>query len=273
MYSVVKCVLLMFIPWFAMAAHADTTLRLATTTSTYHSGLLDYLLPVYQERTGIQVQVISVGTGAALRLAQDGDVDLVMTHAPDAEAAFVEAGHGVMPRLLMYNDFVIVGPHADPALLQSARSLKDALTNIAQGNVIFVSRGDDSGTYIKELQLWQLADQALPFDGYRSVGQGMGRVLSLADEMEGYALTDRGTWLAMKHQLDLALLFAGDEHLFNPYQVILVNPDRHPHVEYDQAKAFADWLVSDQGQMLIRNFSVDGEALFIGLAHAPVTTH
>ncbi len=266
MLKLLKPLLLSTVLLISSFAQADTMLRLATTTSTYNSGLLDYLLPIYQEQTGVRIQVISVGTGAALRLGQDGDVDLVMTHAPEAEAAFVEAGHGVLPRALMYNDFVIVGPGSDPASLGSAQNVLDAFAQIAQSGAIFVSRGDESGTHIKELELWALANQSLPFDGYRSVGQGMGRVLSLADEMEGYTLTDRGTWLAMKSRLDSTLLFEGDEQLFNPYQVILVNPERHPHTLYDAAKAFADWLVSTEGQDLIDSFQVEGEQLFFASA-------
>ena len=266
MHKTLKFALVSVFMMLASLAHSETLLRLATTTSTYNSGLLDYLLPVYKEKSGVDIQVISVGTGAALRLGQDGDVDLVMTHAPAAEAAFVEAGHGVMPRALMYNDFVIVGPADDPASLSSANSIIDAFSQIAETESIFVSRGDESGTHMKELQLWEMASQALPFEGYRSVGQGMGRVLSLADEMEGYTLTDRGTWLAMKSRLDASLLFEGDEQLFNPYQVILVNPERHPHALYDQAKAFADWLVSQEGQDLIDSFQVEGEQLFFASA-------
>lgn len=245
---------------------ADNMLRLATTTSTYNSGLLDFLLPYFEEESGIRVQVISVGTGAALRLGQDGDVDLVMTHDPAAEAVFVEAGHGIEPRGLMYNDFVLVGPAADLANLQLADSVQNAFSRIAASGSVFVSRGDDSGTHIKELAFWESTGQNLPFQGYRSVGQGMGRVLSLADEMEGYALTDRGTWLAMKNRLDLALVYEGDASLFNPYQVILVNPERHPHVEVDLARAFADWLVSEQGQRLIDSFQIEGEPLFFASA-------
>ncbi|WP_417581437.1 substrate-binding domain-containing protein [Nitrincola sp.] len=248
------------------SAFAEKMLRLATTTSTYNSGLLDFLLPHFEEETDISVQVISVGTGAALRLGQDGDVDLVMTHAPAAEAAFVAGGHGVDPRGLMYNDFVLVGPVADSAELRSADNALDAFSRIVASGSVFVSRGDDSGTHMKELAFWENAGQTLPFDGYRSVGQGMGRVLSLADEMEGYALTDRGTWLAMKNRLDLALVYEGDESLFNPYQVILVNPERHPHVEFELAKMLADWLVSEQGQRLIDSFQIEGEQLFFASA-------
>lgn len=261
-FLLVVCLMLLTM----QSALAEKMLRLATTTSTYNSGLLDFLLPHFEEETDISVQVISVGTGAALRLGQDGDVDLVMTHAPAAEATFVEAGHGIEPRGLMYNDFVLVGPVADPADLQSAESALDAFKRIAESGAVFVSRGDDSGTHMKELAFWESAGQELSFDGYRSVGQGMGRVLSLADEMEGYALTDRGTWLAMKNRLDLALVYEGDARLFNPYQVILVNPERHPHVEVDLARAFADWLVSEQGQHLIDSFQIEGEQLFFASA-------
>lgn len=261
-FLLVLCLMLLTV----QIAHAEKRLRLATTTSTYNSGLLDYLLPYFEAETAIRIQVISVGTGAALRLGQDGDVDLVMTHAPAAEAAFVAAGHGIDPRSLMYNDFILVGPVTDPADLQSADSVLDAFNRIAESGSVFVSRGDESGTHMKELALWESAGQAPPFDGYRSVGQGMGPVLSLADEMEGYALTDRGTWLAMKNRLDLTLLYEGDESLFNPYQVILVNPERHPHVETELAKLLTEWLVSAEGQRLIDSFQIDGEALFFASA-------
>lgn len=247
---------------------ADTQLRLATTTSTYNSGLLDFLLPEFEAKTGVQVQVISVGTGAALRLGQDGDVDLVMTHAPEAEAAFVAAGYGIEPKALMYNDFVIVGPVDDPSGLKEARSAVDAFKRMVTSNVLFISRGDESGTHIKETEIWQAADITLPFAGYRAVGQGMGRVLSIADELQAYALTDRGTWLAMKRKLDLALVYEGDERLFNPYQVILVNPDRHPHVKVNVARQLSDWLVSAEGQALINAFEIEGEALFFASAHS-----
>lgn len=251
---------------FVSPLSADSQLRLATTTSTYNSGLLDNLLPIFEQKTGVRVQVISVGTGAALRLAQDGDVDLVITHAPEAEEAFIQSGHGVMPQPLMYNNYIIVGPKEDPAALISAKSLSEALSLIVTQQQIFVSRGDNSGTHIKELQLWENAGQVIPFKGYRSVGQGMGRVLSLADEMEAYTLTDRGTWLAMKSRLDSVVVFEGDEQLYNPYQVILVNPDHHHHVRYDAAKALQDWLVSDEGQGFINNFTIEGEPLFYGTA-------
>ncbi|WP_409522847.1 substrate-binding domain-containing protein [Nitrincola sp. MINF-07-Sa-05] len=246
----------------AVTAQAREMLRLATTTSTYNSGLLDYLLPHFEAEHDITVHVISVGTGKALRLGQDGDVDLVMTHAPEAEARFVAGGYGIEPRSLMYNDFVIVGPQADPAGISKQDSVVEVFRAIAAERAIFVSRGDESGTHIKELELWQQAAVELPFAGYRAVGQGMGQVLSIADEMEGYTLTDRGTWLAMRARLDASLLFQGDELLFNPYQVILVNPARHLDVNHAMARKLSDWLVSEEGQALINSFKVEGEQLF-----------
>lgn len=261
------CVMLLFftvtvIATVTTAAQAREMLRLATTTSTYNSGLLDYLLPHFEAEHDTTIHVISVGTGKALRLGQDGDVDLVMTHAPEAEARFVADGHGIDPRSLMYNDFVIVGPQADPAGISEQDSVVEVFRAIAAEQAIFVSRGDDSGTHIKELELWQQAAVELPFAGYRAVGQGMGQVLSIADEMEGYTLADRGTWLAMRARLDAALLFQGDEVLFNPYQVILVSPARHPDANHDLARKLSDWLVSEEGQALINSFKVDGEQLF-----------
>jgi len=254
--------LLLILMSLAVAVQAREMLRLATTTSTYNSGLLDYLLPHFETEHDARVHVISVGTGKALRLGQDGDVDLVMTHAPVAEANFVAQGHGIEPRALMYNDFVIIGPPLDPAEISTRDSAVEVLRAIATSQAVFVSRGDESGTHIKELELWAQADVDLPFKGYRAVGQGMGQVLSIADEMEGYTLIDRGTWLAMRARLDSALLFQGDEMLFNPYQVILVSPERYPDANHELARKLSDWLVSEAGQALINSFQIDGEQLF-----------
>lgn len=258
----IKALLILILVVMTSQVQAESGLRLATTTSIYNSGLLDYLLPHYFELSDTHVHVISVGTGAALRLAKHGDVDLVMTHAPEAEAEFVDTGYGVLPRVFMYNDFVLVGPAYDPASVSSSTHIVDALTRIAEKKALFVSRGDQSGTHMKELTLWKAAGQTLPFQGYRSVGQGMGRALWLADEMEGYTLVDRGTWLAMQSRLDNRILFQGDKSLHNPYQVILVNPDHHPHTLHAQALAFANWLVAPEAQALIEGFYVDGEQLF-----------
>ncbi|SDK88517.1 tungstate transport system substrate-binding protein [Modicisalibacter muralis] len=241
---------------------ADEIVRLATTTSTYNSGLLDYLLPKFEAEHPYQIQVIPVGTGKALRMGQDGDVDLVMTHAPDAERAFVEAGYGVNPLSVMYNDFVIVGPESDLADVAGSEDVAEAMADIANSDALFISRGDDSGTHKKELKLWEAAGVAVDFEGYRSVGQGMGKVLQMTNELQGYTLTDRGTWLAMQDKLDLALLVEGDERLFNPYQVILVNPERYDDLNAEGARALAQWLVSDEGQALIDDFRLNGQVLF-----------
>ena len=241
-------------------------IRLATTTSTYNSGLLDYLLPEFEKANGATVQVIAVGTGKALRMGRDGDVDVVMTHAPKAEAAFVDGGYGIDARPIMYNDFVLVGPKNDPAKVSKAGSITEALAAVAKANSLFISRGDDSGTHKKELGLWQAAATKLPFDGYREVGQGMGKVLQMSSELQAYTLTDRGTWLAFKSKADLKIVSEGDENLFNPYQVILVNPERHEGLNEKGARAFSDWLVSEATQQRINNFRLHGERLFIANA-------
>jgi len=246
----------------ATGVQAADIVRLATTTSTYNSGLLDYLLPKFEKDHPYQVQVIPVGTGKALRLGRDGDVDLVLTHAPGAEAAFVDAGYGVEPHGVMYNDFVIVGPSGDPAGIDGGNDATSAFATLADEGATFISRGDDSGTEKKENHLWQEAGVTPDFKGYRSAGQGMGPVLNMASELQGYTLTDRGTWLAMKDRLDLEIMVEGDKALFNPYQVILVNPARHEGLNTQGARALAEWLISDEGQGLINAFRLNGKVLF-----------
>ncbi len=241
-------------------------IKLATTTSTYHSGLLDYLLPKFEDDTGYKVDVIAAGTGKSLKMGENGDVDLVMTHAPKAEAAFVAKGFGVLPRALMYNDFVLVGPDADPAKTANKETAAQAFESIANSNATFISRGDDSGTHKKERGLWEQATIEPNFGGYRSVGQGMGPTLNMASEMQGYTLTDRGTWLAYQNRLSLKVVFQGDAALFNPYQVILVNPKRYPDINYQGAKEFSDWLVNAKGQKLINEFQLHGKQLFVANA-------
>ncbi|MCL9776764.1 substrate-binding domain-containing protein [Vibrio methylphosphonaticus] len=256
----------------SVSAYAETLqselphVRLATTTSTYHSGLLDYLLPEFTKETGYQVDIIAAGTGKSLRMGENGDVDLVMTHAPKAEAAFVKAGYGIEPHKVMYNDFVIVGPEKDPANVHDQKSIDQVFDSIAKTNAIFISRGDDSGTHKKELLIWQQTKIEPNFAGYRSVGQGMGPTLNMASEMQGYTMTDRGTWLAYQAKLDLAVLFEGDKQLFNPYQVILVNPARFPTLNTAGAKALSQWLVSDKGQTMINSYRKMGEQLFVANA-------
>lgn len=222
----------------AAAVHAadEMKIRLATTTSTYHSGLLDYLLPEFKKDTGYTVEVLAAGTGKSLRMGQNGDVDLVMTHAPKAEAKFVDEGYGVLPRKLMHNDFVVVGPNNDPAKIEGMTDVTKALKNIVSYKATFVSRGDDSGTHKKELNLWKQTQIEPNFGGYKAVGQGMGPTLNMASELQAYTMTDRGTWLAYQNKLDLSIMVQGDKRLFNPYQVILVNPSRYPDINYQGAK-------------------------------------
>ena len=250
---------------------AENIIRLATTTSTYNSGLLDELLPVFEQKYGAKIHVLSVGTGKALRMGRDGDVDLLMTHAPAAERTFIEQGHGIEAQSVMYNDFVVVGPSIDPAGIQGGSDAVSALRAIAESQSVFISRGDDSGTHKKELALWKSAGVAAGFDGYKEIGQGMGKVLQVADELQGYTLTDRGTWLAYQHRLQLKMMVAGDQGLFNPYQVILVNPERYEGLNTEGARALAQWLVSAEGQTLINNFRINGEVLFHGSAQQVVT--
>lgn len=264
----VRCLtaLMLFSSTYALSADNAPRIRLATTTSTYHSGLLDYLLPEFEKDSGYIVDVLATGTGKALQMGENGDVDLVMTHAPVSEALFVEKGYGVLPRKLMYNDFILVGPKDDPAKIATQPNVQQAFARISESNIPFISRGDDSGTHKKELTIWDKSQIKPDFAGYRSVGQGMGPTLNMASEMQGYTLTDRGTWLAYDSKLDLTILYQGDELLFNPYQVILVNPERYPGLNYQGAKAFSDWLVNPKGQQLINSFKLKGQALFVANA-------
>ena len=242
---------------------ADTPiLRLATTTSTDNSGLLAALLPQFEKQAGVKVHVIAVGTGKALRMGRDGDVDLVLVHAPAAEKAFVDAGYGVDRRHVMYNDFVLVGPAADPAGIAKSGDANMALERIAAKNALFVSRGDDSGTHKKERNLWQSAGITPAGDWYREAGQGMGKVLQIAGELDAYTITDRGTWLAYRDKSPLKVLFEGDPRLFNPYGIIAVNPKRYPDTNYRNAGKLIAWITSETGQQMIGGFTISGSRLF-----------
>jgi tungstate transport system substrate-binding protein len=247
-------------------AVAQTRLRLATTTSTEQSGLLGVLLPPFEKRSGIKVDVIAVGSGKALRLAQNGDVDVVLSHAPTLEEAFVAAGHGVNGRNVMYNDFVLVGPRSDPAAVAEAKSAAEALRRIAAARATFISRGDESGTHQKEKALWVAATVNAAGEWYLAAGQGMAPVLLMANERRAYTLSDRATYLAYRQRGDLKILFQGDPALSNPYTVIAVNPARHPHVKYAEAMRLIAWLTSVEGQRHIGSFERDGEVLFHPLA-------
>lgn len=244
---------------------------LATTTSTRDSGLLDYLLPMFQEQTGYNIKMVAVGTGEALAMGEEGNADVLLVHAPASELELMEGGYGKDRFLIMHNDFVIVGPADDPAGIKGSESTAAAFTAIAANESPFTTRGDDSGTHKMELSLWASAEIAPEGDWYINTGQGMGDTLRIASEKYAYTLTDRATYLALKDTLELDILFEGDKVLLNIYHVITVNPEKWPNMNYDGAKAFADWLVTKEVQDLIGNFGVDkfGQPLFFPDAGKP----
>lgn len=242
---------------------AEPALRLATTTSTANSGLMDFLLPRFTAETGLEVHLIAVGTGKALRLGREGDVDIVLVHARQAEDKFVADGYGVDRADIMYNDFVIVGPAADPASVADSKSVAEVFRNIYTSKHLFISRGDDSGTHKRELILWQSAAKTPGGSWYREVGQGMGKTLQVANEVDGYTITDRGTWLAYQSKLDIKLLYADDPPLFNPYGIIAVNPARNADVNYRGASKLIQWMTSPKAQKMIGEFKIRGQQLFV----------
>lgn len=249
------------------AVGGQARLRLATTTSTENSGLLAQLLPPFEKRFGIHLDVIAVGTGRALKLGENGDVDVVLVHAPNAEEAFVQSGFGVNRRAVMYNDFVLLGPLNDPVGVRGQSSAMQALRQVAARQVMFISRGDNSGTHQKERELWQhagISAQEQPW--YLEVGQGMGATLQIASDKQAYTLTDRGTYLAYRSKLDLRIVHADDPLYRNPYSVIAVNPQQHRHVQYVLAMAFIGWLTSAEGQQLIGSYRRHDQVLFRPLA-------
>ncbi len=238
---------------------------LQSTTSTQNSGLLDAILPQYQDKYGIQVRVIAVGTGQALKNAENGDGDVLLVHARPAEEKFVADGHGVERFDVMYNDFVIVGPEADPAGVEGSSNAVAAMQRIAESKARFASRGDDSGTHIAELALWSEAgiDVATASgDWYRETGSGMGATLNTGIGMDAYILTDRATWISFGNKDDYRIVIEDDPKLFNQYGVILVSPEKHPNVKAEQGQAFIDWLTGAEGQAAIAGFKVDGQQLF-----------
>jgi tungstate transport system substrate-binding protein len=248
----------------AAGAQAPSIL-VQSTTSTENSGLFDYLLPKFQEKTGIAVKVVAVGTGQALKNAQNGDGDVVLVHAKEDEEKFVAAGWGVKRFDVMYNDFVIVGPASDPAGIVGSKDVVAALGKIAAGKTPFVSRGDDSGTHKAELKLWTQAAvdvKAASGTWYRETGSGMGPTLNAAVAMNGYCLTDRGTWIAFGNKADYRIVVEGDKALFNQYGVILVNPEKHKSVKVREGQAFIDWLIGKDGQKAIADYKINGEQLF-----------
>lgn len=247
----------------AAPAAAEERLRLSTTTSTENSGLLKVLLPPFEKANRVLVDVIAVGTGKALKLGERGDVDVVLVHDPGLEEKFVAAGFGVDRRAVMHNDFVVVGPAADPAGLEGAPSAAEVFRRLGAGKAPFVSRGDESGTHQKEKALWKAAGVAPAGTWYLEAGQGMGEVLQMADQKRGYTLSDRGTFIAYERKVDLAILAQGDPVLQNPYSVIAVNAARHRHVKRELARKLIDYLTGPEGQKVIAGFTLDGKQLFL----------
>jgi tungstate transport system substrate-binding protein len=243
-------------------AGAAGDLRLATTTSTDNSGLLKYILPKFEAKYGAKVKVIAVGTGKALKLGENGDVDVVMVHARPSENKFVAAGHGVNRRDVMYNDFIIVGPKNDPAGIKGTKDPVAAFKKIAQKHALFVSRGDDSGTNKREKIYWKRASITPKGSWYVAAGQGMGAVLTMSGQKQAYTLADRATYLTYKAKTGLVIEVEGNPNLFNPYGVIAVNPKKYPDVNYMGAMAFIAWLTSPEGQKMIGEFKKDGTQLF-----------
>ncbi len=288
--SILILLIIMTSVFFAgLASAGEKIIKMSTTTSTQASGLLDVLLPELEKDTGVKVKVIAKGTGAAIRDGMDGNVDVIFVHAKAREEKFVQEGYGTQRYAVMHNDFVVLGPQKDPAAIKGITNAAEALKKIAAAKAAFVSRGDDSGTHTKEQALWE--STGLPLEKnvqtivkkgkkveisfinpqglgqwYLSIGQGMGKALTFADEKQAYILADRGTYIKYKFgrdvPIDLVVLCEGDPALANPYGVIPINPKKHPHVKYDLSKTFAQWLVSGKGQAVIDNYRLLGKQLF-----------
>ncbi|WP_417689305.1 substrate-binding domain-containing protein [Roseibium sp.] len=255
-------------------ATAEDFIIVQSTTSTQNSGLLDDILPKFQEKTGIEVRVVAVGTGQALKNAANGDGDVLLVHAKPSEEKFVADGFGVERFDVMYNDFVVVGPKNDPAGIKGMTDAPAALAKIASSEALFASRGDDSGTHKKEKSLWLMAEVdpgKASGAWYRETGSGMGATLNAAAGMGAYTISDRATWLAFQNKGDLEVLTQGDDRLFNQYGVILVNPEKHASVKAEAGQAFIDWLTGDEGQKAIAGFKVNGEQLFFPNAKSSVS--
>ena len=243
----------------------DKSIVVSSTTSTQDSGLFGYILPMFKEKTGIEVKVVAQGTGQALDTGRRGDADVVFVHAKAQEEKFVSDGFGVKRFDVMYNDFVLIGPKSDPAKVKGGKDILTALKAIHEAGAPFVSRGDKSGTHSAELRLWKAADldpAGSKPDWYREIGQGMGAALNTASAMGGYVLADRGTWISFKNKEQLEIVVEGDDRLFNQYGIILVNPEKHSHVKKELGQQFIDWIVSAEGQEAIGSYEIDGQQLF-----------
>ena len=254
-----------------VARAADRFITVASTTSTENSGLFKYLLPMFAAKSGIEVRVVAQGTGQALKTGANGDADAVFVHARPAEEKFIAGGNGVRRFPVMYNDFVVIGPQTDPAGVAGGQDVTAAFRTIAGAGAAFASRGDDSGTHKAELALWQQAGIDVKQQGggwYRELGAGMGAALNTAAQLGAYILSDRATWIAFRNKGTLNIAVEGDLRLFNQYGVILVNPEKHPHVKKADGQAFIDWLVGPEGQAAIAGFKVDGQQLFFPNADA-----
>lgn len=266
LHSVRRLVALLLVLGAGPSGAADEFILLQSTTSTQSSGLFDHLLPEFTASHGIEVRVVAVGTGQALKNAADGNADAVLVHAEAAESAFIAAGHGIARLPVMYNEYVIVGPASDPAGIAGAGSAVEAMRQLAAAGQPFLSRGDESGTHKRELELWHKAEidvgKAANRAWYQEAGSGMGRTLRIAAELDAYTLCDRATWLAAAERGALEVLYAGDPQLFNQYSLILVDPNRHPHVKIAAARRFADWLRGPVGQAAIASFEQRGEQLY-----------
>ena len=256
-----------FIPWSANAS--ERFIVVASTTSTENSGLYSFVLPRFSEQTGIEVRVVAVGTGQALHIAQNGDADVLLVHHRPSEDQFISQGYGVTRYDLMYNDYILVGPRDDPASVLSAANVIGAIRRIATSKSLFISRGDDSGTHKKELELWNQSGINTTKAGngwYQETGRGMGGTLNMASALDAYTLTDRATWLKFGNKGRLDILFQSDPPLFNPYGIILVNPQKHPHVKTLDGQTFIDWMLSETGQTLIANYRILGQQAFFPTA-------
>ncbi len=240
----------------------NASLKLATTTSTENSGLLEYLLPEFEADTNIKIDVVAVGTGKAIKLGENGDVDVILVHARGAEDKFIANGLGINRCDVMYNDFVIIGAKSDVAKISEAQNAVNVFQKIAISKAEFISRGDDSGTHKKEKKLWKNAEISPTGKWYKEIGQGMGTTINMANELGAYTITDRGTFIAMQNKITLKILFEGDDNLFNPYGVIAVNPQKHPNINYKSAMKFIDWITSEKAKKMINNFQKNSTQLF-----------
>lgn len=264
--TVMTCVLITFQALCPTSIVAETRiLTLLSTTSTENSGLLANLLPQFAADTGIEVKVLSMGTGQAMRAARNGDGDLLLVHDKPSELAFIDRGYGTERIPIMFNDFVLVGPAEDPAGISDNNDITVAMKALARSGGMFISRADNSGTHKAEQRLWQAAGidpLSLPAKAYREAGAGMGRTLNIAASLDAYTLVDRGTWMSFRNKQNLEILLQGDRRLFNQYSVVLLNAAKHPHIRQSEAIQLANWLTSDKGQTAIRDFQIDGQPLF-----------